>query len=182
MRVNWCGLISALLMLASLLLPWLSATFYQLVGTLPTVKPDYSLHAGLSINYFGIIGSANGVTKTLFFPYWFNWLFSALLIAAGLIALKGSFATRTAGRRLMTFAAIFAIICSPLFYFAFTSRLFSMPITSNNMLFAFFGPSDFGLDNTYLNSFHSKIDNLSFYWLPVAAGILAILSRKFFKD
>lgn len=180
--MNWCGLVSALLIFVSLFLPWLSATFYQLVGAFPNVTRDYSLHAGLSINYFGIIGYANAITRVLLFPYWFNWFFSGILFIAGLLAVRGSLAKRTTGRKLMVLAAILAIVCSPMFYLAFTLTVLSQPLTSNNMLFTFFTPSNFGPSTMDVSSLHTRIENLSFYWLPVVAGILAIVSRKFFTD
>lgn len=179
MRVNWVGLISACLIFTCLFLPWLSAVFYQVDGTPPNVKQDFSLNAGLSINYFGYIGTANGVTQTLLFPYWFNWLFTLMLLAAGMLALKGSFSNIQTGRRLMILAGALAIVCSPLFYALFASTIVSLPLNSSNMLFNVFSPSDFGL-NTDLN-LHTKTGT-SFFWLPVVAGILAVSARWFFND
>jgi hypothetical protein len=182
LKANWVGTVAAALTFASLLLPLLSISLYQLVGTFPNLTRDYSLNAGLSIFYFGIVGHANGVTQILLFPYWFNWFFCAILIIAGSLALKGSLAKRTTGRKLMALAGVLAMICSPLFYFAFVSTLLSQPFTSNNALFFFFTPSSFRLSDTVASSFHTRIVNPSFYWLPVISGILAIISLKVFKE
>ncbi|MCW4009584.1 MAG: hypothetical protein NWF05_03060 [Candidatus Bathyarchaeota archaeon] len=78
MRVNWVGLISAVLIFASLFLPWYSATYYQLEGAFPNFEKDYSVNAGFSITFFGVSGYANGITQTLFFPYWFSGAVSAV--------------------------------------------------------------------------------------------------------
>jgi hypothetical protein len=156
----------------------MSATLYQIDGTLPNIKQDYSLNAGLSINYFGYIGSANGVTHTLLFPYWFNWLFTLMLLAAGLLALKGSFSDAKTGRRLMIAAGAVAIVCSPLFYALFASNLLSLPLHSSNMLFNIFPAGDFGLNGADLN-LHTQTGS-SFFWLPIVAGVLAVSASRFF--
>ncbi len=176
MRANWLGLISSVLILGSLFLPWLSATFYQIEGTFPSFRQDFSLNAGLSVHYFGIVAFANGITQLLLFPYWFNWVFCMVLLSAGLIAIKASFADRPM-RRLMVLAGVLAIICSPLFYLAFASTLLSSPLRSSSLLFNIFSPGDFGLTTTDMPSLHTK-SSLNFYWLSVAAGILAIVSTK----
>jgi hypothetical protein len=180
LKANWFGLISAILIFASLFLPYLSFTVYEIVGEYPNLGQDYSLNAGLSMNYFGFVGNANGITHISLFPYWFNWVFCATLLIAGLIALKGSFTKRTVGPRLMLFAGVLAIICSPLFYVALITTLSSLGLLSNSTLFTIFSPSDFGLNIINIDKFHSRISQ-GFSWLPIIAGVLAIVSTKFFK-
>lgn len=180
LKANHYGLLSAALIFASLLLPWLSATFYQLEGTFPNIKQDFSLNAGLTTHYFGFIGYANGITQLQLFPYWFNLVFTAVLAFAGLLALKGSLSKRATGRKLMVLAGVLAIICCPLFYVAFVLNMFSQPFTSDTFLFNVFAPESFGLNASELGRLHTKT-GLSFYWLPIVAGALAIISIKTFK-
>ncbi len=179
MKTNWLALFSAVLIFASLLLPWISATFYQLNGSFPNYAKDFSLNAGVSIHYFGFIGYANGITQTMLFPYWFNWVCTAMLLVAGLVVARASFSNTKTSRRLLVLAGVLAILCSPLYYVTFMTTMLNLPIQSNNMLFNIFSPNDFALSNV-IDNLHTQT-GLSLYWLSAASGVLAIVSTKIFK-
>jgi hypothetical protein len=66
----------------------------------------------------------------------------------------------------------------PLFYAVFLlSALDALPV--GKLLFGMFSPSSFGLTDAEASGLHADVNRLSFFWLPVLAGILAPKVYKF---
>jgi hypothetical protein len=179
LKLNWISLISAILIFLNIGLPYLSASFYIL--TVDANAPlgfylDFSHHISLSIYYFGFVASANGITKVQVFPFWFNWLCFALILAAGTAALKASFTQGKTGKRLMALAGVLSIICSPLFFLGLDITAMTSLLPNNGPLL-WFSPSSFGLTQTEVSNLHSQ-NGFPFFWLLPIVGIWAFLSTK----
>jgi hypothetical protein len=177
-KLTWISLISAILIFLNIGLPYFSESFYILTvnANAPLgFYPDFSHHISLSIYYFGFVASANGITKIQVFPYWFNWLCFALILAAGTAALKASFTQGKTGKKLMTLAGVLSIICSPLFILGFVFTMASS--LPNNTSPLWFSPSSFGLTQAEVSNLHSQ-NGFPFFWLLVIVGIWALLSTK----
>ena len=177
LRANWIGLISSILMFISLALPWASFSYYKLAGTFPYFQKDYSLHIGLSIYSYGLVGSANGVTRFEAFPNLSYIIFFVPLLVAGLIGVCGSLIFSKKGKRLLVLAGILAIISLPLFYVGLEIAVLSLPPNEFYTFGAFPSPSAFGLTGTAFENLHSD-NGIGFLWLPLIAGIISIISTK----
>jgi hypothetical protein len=177
MRKNWVALLSAGLFFVSLLLPWLSVSFYTLTGAFPNFQQDFSNQISVSLYFWGFTGAANGVNQTQILPYWFNWATTAMILAAGVLAIKGGLASGKTAKRLLILSGVIALACSPIFYLGLGATIVQTPIPQEKAIAGLFSPASFGLTPEDVSGLHSQYA-LSFYWLPVLAGILAIMSSK----
>ena len=178
MKINWISLISAILILINIGLPYLSESFYKLTADVNSplgFYQDFSHHISLSIYYFGFVVSANGITKVQAFPYWFNWLCFALIAVAGISTLRASFADGKTGKRLMTLAGALSIICSPLFFVELYITMM-MPSFPNTPLLGY-SPASFGLIQADVSNLHAQ-NGFPFFWLLEIVGIWALLSTR----
>jgi hypothetical protein len=173
------GLLSALLIFLSLALPWFSSTFDLNIGNILGYPINTTLHIGLSIYFFGFIGTTNGVASVEAFPLWSNGLFFSLLLAAGLIAIFGSLIAGEKHKWTMVLSGTLALVCTPLYYVALVSSLSSanLPGTGGtggggiSMPQNLLSGSVFGGTNVQVGP--------SFFWLPIVAAIVALISAKY---
>jgi hypothetical protein len=177
MRVNMLGIIASILIFLSLALPWFSSAFDVNLGTFAVFQIG-TLHIGLSIYFFGFIGTNNGVASIVTFPYLSNIVFFILLLVSGLIAGVASLTFGKRSKWLMLIAGTMAIICTPLFFLALQSTLGSMylPGTQSSITGGILLPGNLlggeGIGGTQVQV------GPSFFWLPILAGILAFISIK----
>jgi hypothetical protein len=171
------GIIASILIFLSLALPWFSSTFDVNLGTFAGFQFG-TVHVGLSIYFFGFIGTSNGVASVEAFPYFSNVVFFTLLLVAGLIGVVASLTFGERSKWLMVLAGTLAIICTPLFFVALESTLASMylPGTQSSSGGGVLMPGNLlggdGLSGTQVQA------GPSFFWLPILAGILAFISIK----
>jgi hypothetical protein len=177
MRVNMLSIVASILIFLSLALPWFSTTFDLNVGNILGL-PIGTVHIGLSIYFFGFIGTTNGVPQVVTFPFAANSIIFTVLLIAGIITVLGSLISSGERRMwIMLLAGTLAIVCTPLFYLALVSALSttSLPGTQGSGG-GYFVPQNL-LSGDVFGGFNVQTGP-SFFWLPIVAGVLAIISIK----
>ena len=177
MRINMLGIVASILIFLSLALPWFSSSFDLNLGTIAGF-PIGTVHFSLSIYFFGFIGTNNGVASVEAFPYAFNIIFFIVLLVAGLIEVLASLTFGERGKWLMVFAGTLALISTPLFYVALGSTLSNMflPGTQASASGGILTPGNL-LGGDVLTGTQVQT-GASFFWLPILAGVLALVSIK----
>lgn len=176
MRFNMLGLVSVIMIFLSLALPWFSSSFDLNVGTIVGI-PIGTIHVGLSIYFFGFIGTTNGSPAVEAFPLVSNVVFFTLMLVAGLIGILGSLALGERGKWLMVLTGTLALICTPLFYVALGSTMTSMNLPGTQSTGGIPMPQNL-LGGNVFNGSNVQVGP-SFFWLPIVAGIVAFISIKF---
>jgi hypothetical protein len=174
------GLLSAFLIFLSLALPWFSTTFDLNIGNILGFPINATFHIGLSIYFFGFIGTTNGVPSVEAFPLWSNGLFFTLLLVGGIIAIYGSLIAGEKHKWVMVLGGTLALVCTPLYYVALVSSLSSayLPGTQGTG-----GVGGISMPQNLLNGSVFGGTNVqvgpSFFWLPIVAAVVAFISAKY---
>jgi hypothetical protein len=101
MKINYFGVVAAVLAFASLVLSWYTVTMTA-VGA--SIKMDFTVYL------YQIQGTVNGVSATAFPNIWFVWGALALMVITAVGCLAGSVLAGRKGQLLLLMAGILALL------------------------------------------------------------------------
>jgi len=153
LKLNFIGLISAILAFISIILPWYS--IFSISTTFNLNLLDFAN------NFANIAQLVGGIPGGLTFQTWFIWVALALIIIGGLLGLLVSFIIRGKGKSLIAVAGILVLLSPIIFAVGLASQgcqLFGSATISRNVTVSFF--TSFG------------------FFLAITATILMFISRE----
>jgi hypothetical protein len=169
LKLNIVGVVAAVLVIVSLLLPWFSVTMTSVDGA---INMDFSAYL------YQIQGTVNGVSATSFANIWFVWGALALIIITTVCCLAGSFLTGRKGQVLLLMAGIFALLSAVVFGAGLLGSSFSDTESEPASVMGLFPSNAFApiTADTAMQNSYDFVWWLSYgFWLTLVGAITAFV-------
>ena len=169
LRINYFGILAAVLAFASLGFPWffVTATSY-----------DQSIHMSYTAYLYQIQGSVNGIPATAFPNIWFVMSALVLIIVTAVCCLAGSFQVGRRGQLLLLAAGIVALLSIVVFGAGLLNSDYANSSLEPGAIMNLFPSGTFGqttvdvaMQNGYNFSWYLSIG----FWLAIGVAIMAFV-------
>jgi hypothetical protein len=169
LKLNYVGVVAAVLAFVGLLLPWFTVTLTSVDGA---INMDFSVYL------YQIQGTVNGVSATSFANVWFVWGALALIIITAICCLVGSFFTGRKGQVLLLMAGIFALLSAVVFGAGLLNSSYSNTDTEPASVMGLFPSNAFApitADTAMQNSYDIAWWLSYGFWLTIVGAIMAFV-------
>ncbi len=169
MKVNYFGIIAAVLALASLALPWFSVT---MTAYGEPIKMQFTSYL------WQIQGTVNGVSATAFPNVWFVWGALALTVVVAVACLAGSFFAGRKGLLLLLVAGILALLAMVVFGAGLLSSNYANADSEPASVMGLFSSNAFGITvDSAMQYSYDFVWYLSYgFWLAIGAAIMGFVA------
>ena len=175
MKINYIGIIAAILAFSSLFLPWFTIKLWT---------ENMSSIIDFSANLYQLTGTVEGVTKSMFLIVWFNGGAFVLMLTTFLACIVSStFAKR---RRLLFFiSCALSLVAMLVFGYGLANSNFAVEEINPGYTINLFPEGSFGLsaEQAMQNSYSYSWDIGIGFWLALVTAIFALIaalmSRRF---
>jgi hypothetical protein len=168
LKLNYVGVVAAVLAFVSLLLPWFTVT---MTSVDEPIKMDFTVYL------YQIQGTVNGVSATSFANVWFVWGALALVVFTAIICLAGSILSGRKGQVLLLIAGIFALLSAVVFGAGLLNSSYSNTDSEPAAIMGLFPSNAFAVTaESAMQNSYDFVWWLSYgFWLTIVSAIIAFV-------
>lgn len=170
MKLNYFGLVAAVLAFVSLALSWFTVTATSLDGSITMSYTAY---------LYMVQGTVNGMSASVFPYVWFVLAALALILITAVACLAGSFLAGRRGKLLLLAAGILALLALVVFGAGLFNSDFANPALEPQTIMNLFPKGSFGqitADIAAQNDYNLGWDMSYGFWLAIGSAIFAFVA------
>lgn len=166
MKVDYLGVVTAIIALISLILPWWTMTISATIGGV-TASGDWSIYL------YQTRVSGTEVSKAVFLNMWFGTAALILLVIGSIAGIVGSLIIGKKGKILLAVTGILSLLSIIIFAVGLQNELSTNPLLPSDQLVGLFSSGSF----TFMEKSLQYFTYLSLgFWLALVAVIMSFIS------
>jgi len=168
LKLNYIGIVAAIIAFISLALPWWTMSASAGVEVI-TVRTDVSIYP-----YKATASATMGMSATVAMDLWFGWAALALIVIAGITGIVGSVIVGKTGQMVLIVAGILALLSIIIFAAGLQSELSKAPPVLGLRKVGLFFSHSWSYDGHISEEYSTY---LSFgFWLALVSAIITFIS------